>query len=103
MVVDTDTRVGWRFRRLCLAVLGFETGPHILRHSWATWAISEGVPPVDVADVLHDTVATVMRVYRHAIPEKRVKAVNFVAGLRASANDAEPPPEATTLKVAKGG
>lgn len=95
-VLGSDGTVSFRFRRLAKQVCGYETGPHILRHSWATWAIAGGVPPVDVADVLHDTLSTVMRVYRHAMPENRRAAVNFVAGLRTAANDAAPAPAAET-------
>jgi integrase len=89
-VLGTPGTREFAFRRLAKRVTGKEVGPHILRHSWATWAISNAVPPVEVAAVLHDTVATVMRVYGHLLPEKRRSAVNLVAGLRAAANDPLP-------------
>jgi integrase len=85
-VLGTDTTIEFRFRRFCNAVLGREEGPHILRHSWATWALSAGVNVAHVARVLHDTVATVTRVYQHALPDETAAAVEAVANLRAAKN-----------------
>jgi integrase len=83
LVVESETTINYRFRRLCKAVLGKEEGPHILRHSWATWAVSSGqVSIIEVAAVLHDTPQTVTHHYGHLLPEKRLKAVNLVASLR---------------------
>lgn len=50
--------------------------PHVLRHTWATWAAQDGVPLYEIAGVLHDTVATVERIYAHHTPEHLRSAVN---------------------------
>lgn len=89
-VLGVDTTIEFRFRRLCHKVLGREEGPHILRHSWATWALSAGVNIAHVAKVLHDTVATVTRVYQHALPDETAAAVEQVASLRAARNGPRP-------------
>lgn len=51
--------------------------PHTLRHTWATHAARAGVPLFEIAGVLGDTLATVMRVYAHHCPEHLRGAVNF--------------------------
>jgi integrase len=50
--------------------------PHVLRHTWATWAAQDGVPLHQIAQVLHDTVATVERHYAHHSPDHLRVAVN---------------------------
>ena len=42
--------------------------PHVLRHSRATHLLQEGKPPWAVANLLGDSLTTVMRVYGHACP-----------------------------------
>lgn len=51
--------------------------PHTLRHTWATLAATAGVELFQIAGVLGDTLATVMRVYAHHCPEHLRGAVNF--------------------------
>lgn len=51
--------------------------PHTLRHTWATHAARAGVPLFEIAGVLGDTLATVMRVYAHHCPDHLRGAVNF--------------------------
>jgi integrase len=53
--------------------------PHTLRHTWATLAAQAGVPIFEIAGVLGDTLATVMRVYAHHCPDHLRGAVNFRA------------------------
>lgn len=43
--------------------------PHILRHSRATHLLQDGVSPWAVANLLGDTVETVLRVYGHHCPD----------------------------------
>lgn len=43
--------------------------PHVLRHSRATHLLQQGKSPWAVANLLHDTVLTVIRTYGHACPE----------------------------------
>jgi integrase len=50
--------------------------PHVLRHTWATRAAQEGVPLVDVAGMLGDEVATVVKNYLHHCPEHLRGAAN---------------------------
>lgn len=50
--------------------------PHVLRHSWTTWAVQDGVPISQVAGVLHDGIGTVERHYVHHSPEHLREAVN---------------------------
>jgi integrase len=55
----------------------FAVTPHTLRHTWATHAARAGVPLFEIAGVLGDTLATVMRVYAHHCPDHLRGAVNF--------------------------
>ena len=50
--------------------------PHVLRHTWATWAAQDGVSLYEIAGVLHDTITTVERVYAHHCPSHLRGAVN---------------------------
>lgn len=50
--------------------------PHVLRHSWATWAAQDGVALYEIAGVLHDTIATVEKHYAHHCPDHLRGAVN---------------------------
>lgn len=50
--------------------LADKKNPHILRHSRATHLLNDGVPIFKVAKLLGDTVATVERVYGHAIVDE---------------------------------
>lgn len=52
-----------------------EATPYTLRHSWATHAIKSGKPPALVAEILGDTVETIMRNYAHLQPEHLRDAV----------------------------
>ena len=50
--------------------------PHVLRHTFATLLIRAGVDVTEVAELLADDPATVMRVYRHHRPDWLRQAVN---------------------------
>jgi integrase len=50
---------------------------HTLRHTWATHASMNGVPLVDIARVLGNSLAMVTKVYAHHQPEYLRSAVNF--------------------------
>jgi integrase len=52
--------------------------PHVLRHTWATWAALGGKSMYDIAAVLGDSVQTVIRTYAHHSPEHLRGAVNNV-------------------------
>jgi integrase len=71
---------GWR-RAAKAAGLVDDTGkltvtPHVLRHTWATWAAQDGVSLFEIAGVLHDTIATVERAYAHHCPDHLRNAVD---------------------------
>lgn len=68
--------------------------PHTLRHTWATHAARAGVPLFEIAGVLGDTLATVMRVYAHHCPDHLRGAVNFRA--RPARNADKQPPTSPT-------
>lgn len=53
-----------------------KVSPHVLRHTWATWAAQDGVSLFEIAGVLHDTLATVEKNYAHHCPEHLRGAVN---------------------------
>lgn len=52
--------------------------PHVLRHTWATWAAQGGTSFFEIAGVLGDTIATVQKVYAHHAPGHLRAAVNNV-------------------------
>ena len=43
--------------------------PHVFRHTWATRAITRGVPIEKVAKFMGDTVETVRKNYEHLAPD----------------------------------
>jgi integrase len=44
--------------------------PHLLRHSYITWAIREGMPPVQIRQIVrHESTAMIDRVYSHLGPQ----------------------------------
>ena len=59
------------------AGLGNDVVPHILRHTYATWAAQRGVPMDHIAGVLGDSVATVDKVYRKHVPDFLRDAVDY--------------------------
>lgn len=60
------------------AKLGKDVTPHTLRHTWATWAAQAGTPMFDIAGVLGDSLATVIKTYAHHSPDHLRAAVNSV-------------------------
>lgn len=52
--------------------------PHVLRHTWGTWAAQAGVPLADIGGVMGDDIETVYRNYLHHCPEHLRKAVNSI-------------------------
>lgn len=46
-------------------------GPHVLRHTWITHRLQEGVPLPDVSKAAgHSSPTTTLRVYAHAMPSE---------------------------------
>jgi len=52
--------------------------PHVLRHTWGTWAAQGGMSMFDIAGVMGDTVETVTKTYAHHHPDYLRDAVNNV-------------------------
>ena len=43
--------------------------PHLLRHSFATWALSRGMNPIQLAQILgHSSLRMIQQVYSHLTP-----------------------------------
>ena len=58
--------------------------PHLFRHSFATWALSRGMNPVQLKDILgHSSLAMITNVYSHLAPEDAHAAL--MAAMRAEA------------------
>jgi integrase/recombinase XerD len=63
-------------------LLGEEAGlskrvhPHLLRHSFATWALTKGMNPVQLApDHGHSSLAMIQNVYSHLTPQDAYAAL----------------------------
>lgn len=67
--------------RRALDRIGVTMRPYDLRHFAATQALSAGRPVHEVAAMLGDNPATVLRVYAHAIPNESMSAVAVAAVL----------------------
>ncbi len=78
------SRLTSRFRELRKAA-GLTTGSlHILRHTYATLALSDGIPLHIVAVRLGDRAETVLRTYAHLLPTSDEEAAERVAALVSS-------------------
>ena len=50
--------------------------PHLLRHSYATWALNHGMNPILLAQVLgHSSLTMIQQVYAHQTPEDAYQAM----------------------------
>lgn len=76
-VLDHSGSIRKGFDALCTAAGFDDVTPHTLRHTWASLAVMAGVPLVDVARVLGNSVPMVVRVYAKHAPEYLRTAVNF--------------------------
>lgn len=76
-----STRYAWGQTRR-RAGLGPEVVPHILRHTFATWAVQDGMPLGKVAAAMGTTEKVVDRTYGHHAPERLRDVVNAVSGRR---------------------
>lgn len=63
------------FRQLCMDC-GVKASPHVLRHTAATWLVTDGVPLSEVARLLGDSERTVETVYGKHAPDYLRRAVN---------------------------
>ncbi len=50
--------------------------PHLLRHSYATWALARGMNPIQLAQILgHSSLAMIQNVYSHLSPSDAYEAM----------------------------
>jgi integrase len=67
------------FRHFAEAI-GMEwVSPHVLRHSWASLAVMNGVSLWDIAQVMGDTIAVIEKTYLHLTPGHLRSAINHKA------------------------
>jgi integrase len=76
--IGNNIKRSWRTARI-RAGLGPEVTPHILRHTFATWAVQDGVPLNMVAGALGTTERMVQDVYGNHAPEHLREVVNAVS------------------------
>ena len=86
-VIEFEGRPILRLRRAWTtarkgAGLGEEITPHVLRHTFATWAVMDGLPFGKVAKALGTTERVVEDVYGHLSPEHVRGVVESVSGRR---------------------
>ncbi|MGA4550633.1 tyrosine-type recombinase/integrase [Methylorubrum aminovorans] len=77
----TKLRRAWKTARIA-AGLGEEVTPHILRHTFATWAVMDGAPFGMVAMALGTTEAIVESTYGHHSPQHMRGVVESVSRRR---------------------
>ena len=59
-----------------LAGVGKRVYPHLLRHSFATWQLSRGMNPIQLAQILgHSSLTMIQAVYSHLSPVDAYEAV----------------------------
>jgi integrase len=68
-----------------IRLLGEEAGlekrvhPHLLRHSFATWALTRGMNPVQLAQIMgHSSLAMIQSVYAHLTPQDAYLALEQI-------------------------
>jgi integrase/recombinase XerD len=68
-----------------IRMLGEEAGlekrvhPHLLRHSFATWALTRGMNPVQLAQIMgHSSLAMIQSVYAHLTPQDAYLALEQI-------------------------
>jgi integrase len=66
-------------------MLGEETSlekrvhPHLLRHSFATWALMRGMNPIQLAQIMgHSSLAMIQSVYAHLTPHDAYAALEQI-------------------------
>jgi integrase/recombinase XerD len=59
-----------------LAGVGKRVYPHLLRHSFATWQLSRGMNPIQLAQILgHSSLTMIQAVYSHLTPTDAYEAI----------------------------
>jgi integrase len=80
-VLDHDGPIVWPFK-MAVQRAGLDgppgrVTPHVLRHTWATRAMQNGVPMRQIADQLADDVQTIERNYYHHSPDYMKEAASW--------------------------
>ena len=61
------------------AALGKRVHPHLLRHSFATWALTRGMNPIQLAQIMgHSSLAMIQIVYAHLTPQDAYAALEQI-------------------------
>lgn len=68
-VLENENPINQALTAACKRAGLEEVSPHTLRHTWATHASMSGVPLLEIARVLGDSIATVERVYAKFSPD----------------------------------
>lgn len=77
------------------ASLSVELRFHDLRHSYATWLVSSGVPINDVARVMgHEQTSTTLNLYTHSTRERDRRVLGAFDAFSLPPGDEDPPEEA---------
>jgi site-specific recombinase XerD len=59
-----------------IAAINKRVYPHLLRHSFATWQISRGMNPIQLAQILgHSSLTMIQAVYSHLSPGDAYEAM----------------------------
>ena len=78
----TPSGVGQLFHVLGRKV-GVRAYPHLLRHSFATFALQQGMNPITLAQILgHESLVMIQRVYSHLSPMDTYEALLKALTLR---------------------
>jgi len=75
--VLTRQRVGQVVRAVAVAAeISKRVYPHLLRHSFATWQLTRGTNPIQLAQILgHSSLAMIQQVYSHLSPGDAYEAM----------------------------
>src|SRR5262249_11816506 len=73
----TDSGVQQLVRNLArMAGIEWRVYPHLLRHSYITWAIRRGMHPMQIRQIVgHESTAMIDRVYTHLVPQDAYAAM----------------------------
>jgi site-specific recombinase XerD len=62
------------------AELSKRVHPHLLLHSFATWALTRGMNPIQLAQIMgHSSLAMIQSVYAHLTPQDAYSALEAIS------------------------
>lgn len=70
-------------KRICEAGVSFEhIYPHVLRHTFATRGLENGIPPKVMQELLgHTSITMTLDIYSHVLPDTKAKEIQKIANL----------------------